>query len=348
MKIFLCATPYHLMVAHAIRDLESRDPHSDPSHLILSGTALLTDPRLIIDSWWTKIHEFRETFFLRQALKGVAAIDHWVRHSFDDTARTASVDFYTGNDTDVRNQILITAFPGARIHLFEDGIGSYVVGGWNNAPARRFFRKLTYKTILRRRYFNSSGLSSSEAQGLYGLRPDVFPLARRNGLEVNLVRINLGNYVHILKERISLPQADGCLVLSEPLDEYMDLKKQASVYANLIIQAANPENDKLWIKMHPSEPRHLFVAKKREIEKMLGGINLQPTPLEAGPIEAIAACGLPYRSVCGVMSTALANIKMLSPATFVFSGFDLMPVRAKKSQMPYRIVLAKIGVQFVA
>lgn len=354
MNIFLCATSFHVLLAHAIREQLKSDPaFAKESHLVLTGPAMaLFGNNFLVDDFWSSVSCLGLSFNVCSAFFAKNSIEYWVNSRFNFSDANV-VDIFVGNDTDVGHQVFISSFGAKRLHLFEDGIGSYVIDGWSNAKFRRFVRNIIYRPLIGKSYFNPNGLSATPADSYFALGAAAFPRARSLGAEVSLVHIGDGLINERLRQRFN--EAIGkygdknCILISEPL--YLNRILADFEEIDLFVGVGN------WllslgggcclVKRHPSEPEEFFKKKLGALRKKTNSHCVLEFDEHDIAIEAFAAMNCNLIGVGGVFSSSLLNIKRILPYSRVASGFDLMPKRKRKEYATYRHCLSAGGVEFI-
>lgn len=355
-RIFLCLTPYHVMLSHLVLEYLNHLEGSPPAFLVLTGSATSDSARnLVKTDLWTDVATCKLSERRIEMFGSVSSVDELMKRLFE----TSGIQFpdevaiFAANDTDWRHQVLISAFPKFSIALFEDGMGSYLPGALiSNSYTRKFVRHLLFKPILRHRYINTNGLGGLAGDQYYALQSSAF---KGRDIENSLTVLSFDGsaYAKWIKDIFTpkmscLSGGPHTLLISEPLslDGVLSVDEESKHLTELAKRSLNRDGD-IWIKGHPRESRDILERKKEIISSALDGRPVHETPDNLPSIEAMLLAGFPFDVAVGTISTSLITISMLCPDVRTISGIKLLNKNLHASQERYIGVLSEMKVEFL-
>ena len=351
MRVALCVTPLHTILAHLVLEVARREDPGFDCELILGARAAgESSELLLLPEYWNAVRSFPALHSQRGLVPGRKLIADWVADQYPE--RPACSAAMVGNDTDWRHQWLASLLRPASLWLFEDGIGSYVERSPSTRISRVVYRNVVYKPFLRKAYWNSRGLSRSKAGRYFSLLPGAFPFRLdRSGME--LLDVSSSAYVGFLKQADVGFRATGptAILATQPLLEtglVKALEQELAMWRSLA-RYAGGRVEHVLVKPHPAESSENALRRADAIRGAAHPATVTVVP--AGlPAEVLYLALKGVELVAGAFSTSLATAVLLLPGTKVVAPLD-SPAFASRGgsghQSAYHSALSRIGVEFL-
>lgn len=350
-KIFICATPYHVLLGNLIcaQKLKEDNSTGDINNvLILTNTAQTSNvEKLVFKPLWNAIVKMPFPPLRKQLSKRAVELDSWcLRELPEDTG--SQVDVFLACDTDWTHQAIVTLYKNRQINLFEDGIGSYTDDGKRDSYWRCFLRRLAYGVVLKKRYINCKGLGRMPATHYYSVQDGAFSHVKN--IDSKGIRVSYDvEYVEYLRKGIPKELESGgkvSLIITQPMAEFnfVTFEQEIKAYTAIGKHLASLDVN-LFVKAHPSESDKLHTLRCQAIERVLGR-SVQRL-LDKNPLEMYFISGVKLHSILGIMSTALASAKHFDAAKEVVSAFEYLDEDSKHTLIGYKEVLENAGCEFI-
>lgn len=351
MRVALCVTPLHTILAHLVLELARREDPSFDCELILGAQAANeSSERLVRPEYWNAVRPFPALHSQRGLVRGRRLIADWVLDHYPEHPECSVA--MMGNDTNWRHQLLASLLRPASLWLFEDGIGSYVERSPSTTTTRVIYRNVVYKPFLRKAYWNSRGLSHSVAGRYFSLLPGAFPFCLdRSRMEV--LDVSSSAYVRSLKQAdVGIVTTGSTAILTtQPLLErglVASLEQEMPMWRSLA-RYAGDRVEHVLVKPHPAESSENAMRRADAIRGAArpATVTVVPAPLPA-EVLYLALSGVDL--VVGAFSTSLATAVLLLPGTKVVAPLH-GPAFASRGgdgyRSAYRSALSRIGVEFL-
>lgn len=351
MRVALCVTPLHTILAHLVLELARREDPSFDCELILGARAASeSSERLLRPEYWTAVRPFPALHSERGLARGRKLIADWVVDHYPEQPECSVA--MMGNDTDWRHQSLVSRLSPASLWLFEDGIGSYIERSPSTRTTRVIYRNVVYKPFLGKAYWNSRGLSHSLADRYFSLHPGAFPF-RLDRSTMEVLNLSSSAYVRFLKQADLgfAPTGPTAVLTTQPLFEdgvVGTLDEELAMWQSLA-RYARDRVESVLVKPHPRESSENAVRRADAIRSAArpATVTVVPAPL---PAEALYLALSRVDLVVGAFSTSLATALLLLPGTKVvapLNGPAFASLRGNGYQSAYRSALSRIGVEFL-
>jgi hypothetical protein len=350
LRVALCVTPLHTILAHLVLELARREDPSFDCELILGARAADESLELLLrPEYWTAVQRFPALHSERRLVRGQRLIFDWVVEHYPERPECSVA--MMGNDTDWRHQVLASLLGPESLWLFEDGIGSYVEPSPSARTTRVIYRNLVYKPLFRKAYWNSRGLSHSVADRYFSLHPGAFPFrADRSRMEV--LDVSSSAYVRFLKRTdVGFSTAGPTAILAtQPLLEtglVGSLEQEMAMWRSLA-RYAGERVEHVLVKPHPAESSENAMRRAGAIRSAARPATVSVVPATL-PAEVLYLALSRVDMVAGAFSTSLATAVLLLPGTNVVAPLNgpVFASRRGRYQSAYRSALSAIGVEFL-
>jgi Alpha-2,8-polysialyltransferase (POLYST) len=351
LRVALCVTSLHTILAHLVLELARREDPSFDCELILGARAAAESSELLLrPEYWKAVRRFPGLHSEQGLVRGRKLIADWVTDHYPE--RPPCSVAMMGNDTDWRHQLLASLLGPAALWLFEDGIGSYVERSPSTRTTRVIYRNLVYKPFLRKAYWNSRGLSHSEAGRYFSLHPSAFPF-RPDRSRMELLDVSSSAYARFLKQVDVGFSAPGptAIITTQPLleDGVVGSFDEETPMWRSLARYARDRVENVLVKPHPRESSENAV---RRADVLRGAacpatVTVIPAPL---PAEVLYLALSRVDLVLGAFSTSLATAVLLLPGTKVVAPLNSPAFawrRGNGYQPAYHSALSRIGVEFL-
>ena len=350
LRIALCVTPLHTILAHLVLELARREDPSFDCELILgAGAADETSERLLRPEYWNAIRPFPALHSQRGLARGRRLIADWVMDQYPERPECSVA--MMGNDTDWRHQLLASLLGPSSLWLFEDGIGSYVERSPSTRTTRVIYRNLVYKPFFRKAYWNSRGLSHSVAGRYFSLHPGAFPF-RLDRSRMDVVDVSSSAYVRFLKQTDVGFSTTGptAILATQPLLEtglVGSLEQEMATWRSLA-RYAGERVEHVLVKPHPAESSENATRRADAIRSAARPATVSVVPATL-PAEVLYLALSRVDMVAGAFSTSLATAVLLLPGTKVVAPLNGPAFASRRGsyQSAYRSALSAIGVEFL-
>jgi hypothetical protein len=351
LRVALCVTPLHTILAHLVLELARREDPSFDCELILGARAANEgSERLLRPEYWKAIRPFPALHSQRGLASGRRLIAGWLKDHYPERPECSVA--MLGNDTDWRHQLLVSQLGPASLWLFEDGIGSYVERSPSTRITRVICRNVVYKPFLRAAYRNSRGLSRSVADRYLSLHPGAFPF-RSDRSRMEVLDVSSSAYLRFLKRADVDFGTTGptAILTTQPLLEtglVRSLEEELAMWQSLA-RYAGDRVEHVLLKPHPAESSENAMRRADAVRSAAGAatVTVVPAPL---PVEVLYLALSRVDLVVGAFSTSLATAVLLMPGTKVVAPLN-GPAFASRGgdgyQSAYRSALSRIGVEFL-
>ena len=351
MRVALCVTPLHTILAHLVLELAHREDPSFECDLILGARAAdESSERLLRPEYWKAIQRFPGLHSDTGLVRGRKLIADWVTDHYPEP-RPCSVAMM-GNDTDWRHQLLASQLGPAALWLFEDGIGSYVERSPSTRTTHVIYRNVVYKPFLRKAYWNSQGLSHSKAGRYFSLLPGAFPF-RADRSRMEELDVSSSAYVRLLKQADVGFNATGptAIITTQPLleDGAVASFDEETAMWRFLARYSRDRVENVLVKPHPRESSE-NASRRADVLRSAAypaSVTLIPAPL---PAEVLYLALSRVDLVLGAFSTTLATAVLLLPGAKVVAPLNSPAFASRRSvgyQLAYRSALSQIGVEFL-
>jgi hypothetical protein len=349
LRVALCVTPLHTILAHLVLELARREDPSFECDLILGARAATeSSERSLRPEYWKAVRRFPELHSERGLVRGQTLIADWVTDHYPE--RPPCSVAMMGNDTDWRHQLLVSLLGPAALWLFEDGIGSHVERSPSTRTTRVLYRNAVYRPFLRKAYWNSRGLSHSEAGRYFSLLPGAFPF-RPDRSRIEELDVSSSAYVQSLKQAdVAFDTAGSTAVLTtQPLLETRlvgSLEQEMAMWRSLA-RYAGERVEHVLVKPHPAESSENALRRADAVRSAARPAIVTVVPASL-PAEVLYLALRRVDLVVGAFSTSLATAVLLLPGTKVvapMNGPALVSRGSRGYQSAYRSALSRIGVE---
>ena len=351
MRVALCVTPLHTILAHVVLELARREDPSFDCELILGARAANeSSEQLLRPEYWSAVRSFPALHSQRGLARGQRLIADWVMDRYSERPECSVA--MMGNDTDWRHQLLVSRLGPASLWLFEDGIGSYVERSPSTRITRVIYRNAVYKPFLRKAYWNSRGLSHSVAGRYFSLHSGAFPF-RLDRSKMEVLDVSSSAYVRFLKQADVGFAATGptAILTTQPLLEtglVRSLEQEIAMWRSLA-RYAGGRAEHVLVKPHPAESSENATRRADAIRSAArpATVTVVPAPL---PAEVLYLALSRVDLVLGAFSTSLATAVLLLPGAKVVAPVDGAAFASRGGngyRSAYRSALSQIGVEFL-
>ncbi|MDA3894592.1 MAG: polysialyltransferase family glycosyltransferase, partial [Desulfobacteraceae bacterium] len=326
IKLFICSTPYHVLLSHLTVEFLSQDEkiHNTTLILILTESAISNVVNLIIDqSIWHKILilPYHKTLNLYKTKR---FIDNWINDKGLNKL-SEKKEIFINDDKRWRNQLLITGIKPDGISLIEDGIGAYIRSFYH--LRERIYRGLILKSIFRSRLINIGTISSLHADRFFAFRNTAYswfgPHRKLHLLEYKnsgyIEKISQKSFIKNQKEKID---STNLLILTSPLVEenFLSIKDECNAWKKLGLYL--PYSETVVIKPHPRENEFLFKQRLNVIAEVFKKSRIVKVDSML-PAEILLCNDDIQAEIFSPNSTTLANLKSIRPDLKIYHGYDL-------------------------
>lgn len=331
LQIFICSTPYHLLLAHLTVERLSQQERGRKRILILTESSIAIGIQEIIDKpKWDRIL-FLPYQKAAHIYKTKRVIDNWIKKN-NLYKLSDKREIFINDDKRWRNQLLITGIKPDKISLIEDGMGAYIRSDY---PLReKIYRGIILKLIFKNRLINTGSISnipadrffafSQTAYSWFGENRNLFLLHYKKSEYIK--KINQKNFIK--KETSKINDAE-LIILTSPIAEDGLLTKKEEWYAWEKTGLLLSRPDTILIKPHPREKKNYFNQRYR----ILSDIFKKSRIIRADrvlPAEFLLCNQELKAEIFSPNSTTLANLKSIRPDLRIYHGCDLFVSRNKK------------------
>lgn len=352
INLFFCSTPYHIFIAHLIR--EQIDIKSGNILIMLTDKYFMSDS-IIDKSLWQSVLQFNIKDFCKlnpkssilRARKNILSIPSI--HEFD------NISVFIGNDSDWRIQIIVRSLNYSSLHLFDEGLASYIS---NHKTLHYMIKSLVrlafYKLLYGRLYYNCKGVGKGEADSYYALHKSCFPHVQ-NRQFIKILTFNSSKYEIYLRDKHHnnlkhYSSLDSLLIISEPLSDFgiIPSKSELISFNNICLYIRkNIKHNTIFFKKHPAESDASFNSKINVINNIFDKDTLIIINNEVPIAELFIVCKYPPKIVIGGMSSVLFNIKILYSNINVLSSIKLIDNYPKHKLNGIVYIFDKVGIEFI-
>lgn len=352
INIFFCATPYHIFIAHLIR--EQIDIKSSNVLIMLTDRHLMSDT-IIDKSLWQNVlrfnikdfHKFKPKSSILEARRKILSIPSILE--------VDNISVFIGNNTDWRLQIILRSLNYSSLHLFDEGLASYVSNTKTlRSKIKSLLRFAFYKLLYGRLYYNCNGVGKGKADSYYALHKLCFPHVQ-NRQSLNILTFNSSNYEIYLRNKYHndlkyYSVTNSLLLISEPLSDFGIIPLSSEIIAFNYICLYIRDNIKyntLFFKKHPAESDISFNSKISIINSYFANESIEIVNNEIPIAELFIVCKYPPKTVIGGMSSVLFNIKILDSNVSVLSFIKLIDNYPKHKLNSIVYIFDKVGIEFI-
>lgn len=334
IEIFICSTPYHVMLAHLVLECIAEKQKNGESKkiLVLTETAISNATIRIIDnSFWQEILTlpFYNTINFFKVKK---FIDDWlVEKGIGETNSTKEI--FINDDKRWRNQLLITGIKPDKLSLIEDGLGAYFKNKYNFWD--KIYRGVVLKSVFKNRLMNAGVISSIPADRFFAFRDTAFSWYGPDR-KLSLLDYKNSKYIErivqkdFIKNEIQKSAKVKLIILTSPMTEGGALTSAEECIALKNSTSFLPKPDFVGIKPHPREKRKFFNQRLKILSEAFKNskiIKLDSTL----PAELLLCHKDTTADIFSLKSTTLANIKTIRPDLTIYHGAEMFSSNKKYS-----------------
>jgi len=334
LKIFICSTPYHVMLSHLVLECiqEKERLEETKKILILTESALSNTVNEIIDnSFWNQILRlpFYETL---NFLKTKKFIDSWVFQK--NIGKTNLIkEVFINDDKRWRNQLVVTGIKPDKLSLIEDGLGAYFKNKYNFWD--KIYRGIVLKFVFKSRLMNAGVISSIPADRFFAFRDTAFSWYGPHR-KLSLLDYKNSKYIErivqkdFIKNEIQKSAKVKLIILTSPMTEGGTLTSAQECIALKNSTSFLPKPDFVGIKPHPREKRKFFNQRLKILSEAFKNskiIKLDSTL----PAELLLCHKDTTADIFSLKSTTLANIKTIRPDLTIYHGAEMFSSNKKYS-----------------
>lgn len=350
VDLFLCLTPFHLFISNVIALSEAERQPESRRKLIVSDRISRKCMRVLTEKkMWSEVFRFD------MGTRSVGRAVKRFRKLSDDAFEGDLIDrMFVGNDLDIGAQLLIATARPNELHVYDDGIGSYVRASTLDGMHRVLYRMIMYGLRSCGKVRNFAGLGRHpQAAAYWTLREDSYP-SLGDSVSRNLIDLKHSSveaYLESIRARLvdqsrsRLGDRPFIIVVSEPLptmseSEFRDVYVTIGKYIS-----RNCKDVTIWFKKHPREGKTDYRVRLGALEQGAGRsvITLDSVYSEL-PVEMIAAACPECAGVMGIVSTALLNTKLLAPEAKVLSFAGELSAKRSARIVDYRRLVEELTV----
>ena len=351
LQIFICSTPYHVLLAHlSVEYLLSKGKTETSNRIIiLTESAIRNHIEDIIDKdIWDK------TLFLpyqniHKIYKTKRYLDRWISENLLDQIADKK-EVFINDDKRWRNQLLLTGLDPNYVSLIEDGMGAYIK---NQYPLKdKIYRGIFLKFLFGDRLVHTGAISSLPADQFFAFRKDAFPWYGKDR-KLHILKFTQSNYIEKISRNISsdlkrqIESAD-LLILTTPLIEDRILTEEQEYNAWKKLGKIISPCSTIAVKSHPRETKKYRDRRISLINQAFKNSTISHI-MSHLPAELFLFKMFSTSILFSPNSTTLANIKSIRPDLKILHGCDLFFFDFKKSSPLRRLgdYFIQIGVSSI-
>ncbi len=339
-QIFICSTPYHVLLAHlSVECLSRHENITDVNRIIiLTETAIIKDIQEIVDRQTWKQILFLPYQNVTKLYKTKQYIDNWIKMTGLNRL-SGKKTIFINDDKRWRNQLLLTGIMPDNISLIEDGMGAYIK---NPHPLKeKIYRGLLLRIIFGNRLINTGAISSISADHFFAFRNNAFPWFGTDR-KLHILDYKHSQYIKKISQKLSFNKqkeeiiSADLIILTTPLieDRILSENDELNAWRKLSRLLAHPKI--IAIKAHPRENEQLFQKRLSRVREIF--MNSKTFKIDnILPAEFLFSDNDIRAKIFSPNSTTLANLRSIRPDLKIYHGCDLFFSHHKKNSSMRRL-----------